>query len=217
MSIQILGADGVTVLSTINVGGAVGAVPAVAVRRDGSDVNQVFLGEYYISMAQRLNAAQPPNSGLFSMRNGGTRTIKFIEMQISMAFDGVAMVGEFNLAIQKTTSASATPAGGIALGGATGLLGAPAFGVVPESIGSAVSTLADARYATTAAPLTTAGIITTSPISSLTLAHSVTGTNLFINWGRDFELAPNEGLIISNMSAIVVGDSFSFTGYWGEF
>jgi len=216
MSVQILGADGVTVLSVVNVGGSVGAAPVIDVRRDGSDVNPVYDGEFYISFAQRFTAAFAANAALFAMRNGGTKTIKFFEQQFSMAFDGTGAASEFNIAMMKTTSASTTLAGGVALGGATGLLGAPAFAVVPESVGAAASTLADARYATAAAALTTAGIITSSPIANLSLPRSVSGQNLFINWGRDLELAPGEGFVISLAAAGVIGDTLGFTAYWGE-
>lgn len=217
MSVQILGADGVTVLSTVNVGASKGAALMLPVRSDGSEIEPVFAGEYYMSFSQRFTSALAANAGLFALRNGASRTLKFLNILANLSFDGTAAASEFVLIGQRFTSASVTPTGGTGLGGATGLLGSPAFAEVPESMGAASSSIADARYAAAGTALTTTGIVTTSPVLSMTLSRGVTGGSISQGWSRDLELAPNEGIIFSYGAPGVIGDALALTLYYGTF
>ena len=216
MSIQILGADGVTVLTVIPLAGSKNAVHNVVNRDDGSYVNPSFLGKYALSFFQRYTAALAANAGLFAMRNGATRTMKIESLNLSLGFDGTAAATEMNIVAQKMTSATTTPSGGVALGGATGLLGAPSFAAQPQTAGAATTSLADARYASASTALTTTSIITTSPIFQMTLPRGTTGTAAFMDWMKDFELAPNEGLVLSYGMAGVIGDSLAANIIWSE-
>lgn len=203
MSVQILGADGVSVLSTISVGGGKSSALVTPVRSDGSEVDPVFIGEYYASQnIPQFSGALAANSALFAVRNGATRRMKMLTMELSLAFAGTAAATTMQVSVRRFTAA--TPTGGTAIT------------IAQEDSASSASTVADARYCAAGTALTITGVTVGAPIFVASLARGATGGVFNFEMSRDVILNINEGLLVQYDTVGVIGDSVGCTMYWGE-
>jgi hypothetical protein len=203
MSVQVLGKDGAS-LQDIVAAGTKTANYTVSILTDGNPEKQAYLGEYYLAVnIPQFTAALAANTAIFSVRNGTTRKMKFITLEVSPMFAGTAAASTMQVSVRRFTTATPTA-------GTAGV-------IVLEDTTSSATAIADSRYATAAAGLTTTGVVTSAPIFAAATPRSITGTVFNYQMDRDIVLQPNEGLLIQYDTVGVIGDAVSITAYWGEY
>jgi hypothetical protein len=174
-------------------------------KTDGTLLHDEFIAEYMVSASILTTAALATTVGLFTIRNGATRTMKLKEVSIISAFCGTAAATAFQLGCDRFTAGSTTPTGGTAIT------------VFPaENSGMSASTVADCRVCLAGTGISLTGVTKSGTLAITAIPRSVTGASLSFAFDKDIELLPNEGLVFYPYATGVIGDTFAINLYWGE-
>lgn len=182
------------------------AIRVTAYRENGTALYKTYTGEYYLSInIPRFTAALAANAAIFSIRNGGLKTMRLMIAEVTPTFSGTAAASVAQYSLRRFTTA--TPTAGTALTAT----------VVPEDSTMPNSQILDARCATAAAGLTTTGVVVGGPIFGATVSRGVAGDGMNFEMLRDVVINPNEGVLLQLDVAGVIGDAVSVSMYWGEY
>jgi hypothetical protein len=151
-------------------------------------------------------AALTLGSGILAIRNGASRKLKLVGIEIMMSYSSIAAATVFTINMLRNNAASTTATGGSTL--------APWL----EDTTGAASTIADSRVCLVNTALTITGLTSNAFLGSWHVSRAVTGQSIFLELSnKDYTFQPNEGVYFILGTAGAIGDAFSINCYFKEY